>query len=86
MDYSEQALKQHREWHGKIRVNTPCPMNSREDLSVAYTPGVAAPCLEIAKDVEKSYEYTKEDNICNQKYYSKKYCIFSRLDIGFNLL
>ena len=56
MDYSEQALKQHREWHGNIRVNTPCPMNSREDLSVAYTPGVAAPCLEIAKDVEKSYE------------------------------
>ena len=63
MDYSEQALKQHREWHGKIRVNTPCPMNSREDLSVAYTPGVAAPCLEIAKDVEKSYEYTRRGNL-----------------------
>lgn len=63
MDYSEQALKQHREWHGKIRVNTPCPLNSREDLSVAYTPGVAAPCLEIAKDVEKSYEYTRRGNL-----------------------
>ena len=63
MDYSEQALKQHREWHGKIRVNTPCPMNSREDLSVAYTPGVAVPCLEIAKDVEKSYEYTRRGNL-----------------------
>jgi len=63
LDYSEQALKQHREWHGKIRVNTPCPMNSREDLSVAYTPGVAAPCLEIAKDVEKSYEYTRRGNL-----------------------
>ena len=63
MDYSEQALKQHREWHGKIRVNTPCPLNSREDLSVAYTPGVAVPCLEIAKDVEKSYEYTRRGNL-----------------------
>ena len=63
LDYSEQALKQHREWHGKIRVNTPCPLNSREDLSVAYTPGVAVPCLEIAKDVEKSYEYTRRGNL-----------------------
>ncbi len=53
----------HREWKGKIRVETPCPLDSRDDLSTAYTPGVAAPCLEIAKDVEKSYEYTRRGNL-----------------------
>ncbi len=63
MDYNAQALKMHREWKGKIRVETPCPLNSRDDLSTAYTPGVAAPCLEIAKDVEKSYEYTRRGNL-----------------------
>ncbi len=63
MDYNAQALKMHREWKGKIRVETPCPLNDRDDLSVAYTPGVAAPCLEIAKDVEKSYEYTRRGNL-----------------------
>ncbi len=63
MDYNEQALKMHREWKGKIRVETPCPVNTRDDLSVAYTPGVAAPCLEIARDVEKSYEYTRRGNL-----------------------
>lgn len=63
MDYAEQALKMHREWKGKIRVETPCPLKDRDDLSVAYTPGVAAPCLEIAKDVEKSYEYTRRGNL-----------------------
>ncbi len=63
MDYNAQALKMHREWTGKIRVETPCPLNDRDDLSVAYTPGVAAPCLEIAKDVEKSYEYTRRGNL-----------------------
>lgn len=63
MDYSEQALKMHREWKGKIRVETPCPLNGKDDLSVAYTPGVAAPCLEIAKDKEKSYEYTRRGNL-----------------------
>lgn len=63
MDYAEQALKMHREWKGKIRVETPCPLNGRDDLSVAYTPGVAAPCLEIARDKEKSYEYTRRGNL-----------------------
>lgn len=63
MDYNQQALKMHREWKGKIRVETPCPLTSQDDLAVAYTPGVAAPCLEIAKDVEKSYEYTRRGNL-----------------------
>lgn len=63
MDYAAQALKMHREWKGKIRVETPCPLTNKDELSVAYTPGVAAPCLEIAKDVEKSYEYTRRGNL-----------------------
>ena len=63
MDYAAEALKKHREWKGKIRVETPCPLESRDDLSVAYTPGVAAPCLEIAKDTELSYEYTRRGNL-----------------------
>nr|WP_201751250.1 MULTISPECIES: malic enzyme-like NAD(P)-binding protein [unclassified Neglectibacter] len=53
----------HREWKGKIRVDTPCPLAGRDDLSVAYTPGVAAPCLEIAKDKELSYTYTRRGNL-----------------------
>ena len=63
MDYAAEALKKHREWKGKIRVETPCPLESRDDLSVAYTPGVAAPCLEIAKDTELSYEFTRRGNL-----------------------
>lgn len=63
MDYNKEALKMHREWRGKIRVETPCPLTSRDELSVAYTPGVAAPCLEIQQDVEKSYEYTRRGNL-----------------------
>ena len=63
MNYAEEAIKKHKEWKGKIRVTTPCTMESRDDLSVAYTPGVAAPCLEIAKNVEDSYLYTRRGNL-----------------------
>ncbi len=63
MDYSQKALQMHRQWQGKIRVNTVCPLGNKDDLSVAYTPGVAAPCLEIAKDTEKSYDYTRRGNL-----------------------
>ncbi|HIY26575.1 MAG TPA: NAD-dependent malic enzyme [Candidatus Acutalibacter pullistercoris] len=63
MDRNEKALELHRQWRGKIRVTTPCKLEDREDLSLAYTPGVAAPCLEIQKDVEKSYEYTRRGNL-----------------------
>ncbi len=63
MDYAAKALEMHREWQGKIRVDTPCPLKGKDDLSVAYTPGVAAPCLEIAKDKELSYTYTRRGNL-----------------------
>ena len=63
MDYAAKALEMHKEWKGKIRVGTPCPLNGKDDLSVAYTPGVAAPCLEIAKDKDLSYTYTRRGNL-----------------------
>ena len=63
MNYSEKAIEMHEKWQGKIRVETVCPLNSRDDLSTAYTPGVAAPCLEIAKDTSLSYKYTRRGNL-----------------------
>ena len=63
MTIAEESLKKHYEWGGKIEVVTRCPIESREDLSLAYTPGVAQPCLEIQKDVNKSYELTRRSNI-----------------------
>ncbi len=63
MSISEESLKKHYEWQGKIEVVTRCPIESREDLSLAYTPGVAQPCLEIQKDINKSYELTRRSNI-----------------------
>lgn len=64
MDYAKESLKKHYEWKGKIRVVTDIPVRSAEDLSLAYTPGVAQPCLEIQKDAEKSYELTRRWNLC----------------------
>lgn len=63
MDYSKKALEMHEKWQGKIRVETPCPLTDRDELSVAYTPGVAAPCLEIQRDPEKSFTYTRRGNL-----------------------
>ncbi|RKJ39970.1 NADP-dependent malic enzyme [Acutalibacter sp. 1XD8-33] len=63
MDYMQKALEMHEKWRGKIRVETPCPLENRDDLSVAYTPGVAAPCLEIQKDPELSFAYTRRGNL-----------------------
>ena len=63
MNISEQSLKKHYDWQGKIEVVTRCPIDTREDLSLAYTPGVATPCLEIQKDVDKSYELTRRSNL-----------------------
>lgn len=63
MDIKEQSLKKHYEWNGKIEVVTRVPINTREDLSLAYTPGVAQPCLEIQKDINKSYTLTRRNNI-----------------------
>ncbi len=63
MDIREESLKKHYEWKGKIEVISRVPINSREDLSLAYTPGVAEPCLEINKDINKSYELTRRSNL-----------------------
>ncbi|MCR4639910.1 NADP-dependent malic enzyme [Ruminococcus sp.] len=63
MNYAEESLKKHYEWQGKIEVICRAPLETREDLSLAYTPGVAQPCLEIQKDVDKSYELTRRSNL-----------------------
>ena len=63
MDIRAESLKKHYEWQGKIEVISRAPINSREDLSLAYTPGVAEPCLEINKDINKSYELTRRSNL-----------------------
>ena len=64
MDYAKESLKRHAQWRGKIEVVSTVPCGSREDLSLAYTPGVAEPCREIQKDVNKSYELTRRHNLC----------------------
>ena len=64
MDYAKESLRLHGEWKGKIEVVATVPVASKEDLSLAYTPGVAQPCLEIQKDLEKSYELTRRHNLC----------------------
>lgn len=63
MDYAAESLKRHYEWKGKIEVICRAPLETREDLSLAYTPGVAQPCLEIQKDINKSYELTRRSNL-----------------------
>ena len=63
MSISEKSLQKHYEWKGKIEVVTRCPIETREDLSLAYTPGVATPCLEIQKDSDKSFELTRRGNM-----------------------
>ena len=63
MDIKERALKAHEEWKGKIEVNARCKIENAEDLTIAYTPGVAEPCLEISKDPDLSYKYTRRGNL-----------------------
>lgn len=63
MNYAEVSLKKHYDWNGKIEVTCRAPLETRDDLSLAYTPGVAEPCLEIQKDVNKSYELTRRNNL-----------------------
>ncbi len=64
MDYAKESLKLHSEWGGKIEVVSRVPVASKDDLSLAYTPGVAQPCLEIQKDVNRSYDLTRRHNMC----------------------
>ena len=64
MDYAKESLLRHAQWGGKIEVVSKVPCATKEDLSLAYTPGVAQPCLEIQKDINKSYELTRRHNLC----------------------
>ena len=64
MDYAKESLRLHGDWKGKIEVVTRVPVENKDDLSLAYTPGVAQPCLEIQKDVDKSYDLTRRWNMC----------------------
>ena len=64
MDYAKESLRLHKEWKGKIEVVSTVPVSTKDDLSLAYTPGVAQPCLEIKDDIEKSYELTRRWNMC----------------------
>ena len=64
MDYAKESLRLHEAWKGKIEVRATVPAASREDLSLAYTPGVAAPCLAIREDPSRSYTLTRRHNLC----------------------
>ena len=64
MDYAKESLRLHEEWKGKIEVIATVPVKTKEDLSLAYTPGVAQPCLEIQQDIDKSYTLTRRHNLC----------------------
>ncbi len=64
MDYAKESLRLHGEWKGKIEVIATVPVATKDDLSLAYTPGVAQPCLEIQKDINKSYDLTRRHNMC----------------------
>lgn len=64
MDYAKESLRLHGEWKGKIEVIATVPVATKDDLSLAYTPGVAQPCLEIQKNISKSYELTRRHNLC----------------------
>ena len=65
MDYAKESLRLHEQWKGKIEVTATVPVQSKEDLALAYTPGVAQPCLEIQKDRSKSYDLTRRHNLCD---------------------
>ena len=63
MDYAKESIRLHEKWKGKIEVIATVPVESKEDLSLAYTPGVAQPCLEIKDDISRSYELTRRHNM-----------------------
>ena len=64
MDYAKESLRLHGDWKGKIEMVATVPAGNREELSLAYTPGVAQPCLEIQKDISLSYQLTRRHNLC----------------------
>ena len=64
MDYAKESLRLHREWKGKFEINPTAPVSTTEDLSLAYTPGVAEPCRVIQQDIDESYNLTRRGNLC----------------------
>lgn len=62
MDYNSLSIEQHKKYKGKLAVQSKVPLETREDLATYYSPGVAAPCLEIAENPEKAYDYTRKNN------------------------
>ncbi|MFA6866638.1 MAG: NAD-dependent malic enzyme, partial [Clostridia bacterium] len=63
MDYAKESLRLHSEWKGKLEITSRVQVTNKDELSLAYTPGVAQPCLEIQKDINKSYELTRRWNL-----------------------
>ena len=84
MDYAKESLRLHGEWKGKIEVVTRVPVENKDDLSLAYTPGVAQPCLEIQKDVNKSYELTRRWNMCLETLDRKPECRLWKVNVSFS--
>ena len=74
MDYAEAALKMHRENHGKLEMASKIPLTTRDELSTAYTPGVAAPCLKIKEDKSEAYTYTAKGNLVSALKVKCKLC------------
>ena len=68
MDYRKESLRLHREWHGKLEVTARAKVNDKDSLSLAYTPGVAEPCLAIQEDYKKSWELTRRWNMVAVNY------------------
>ena len=79
MTLKEEALAKHYEWKGKIEVISRTPIKNREQLSLAYTPGVAEPCLEIAKDPMKVYELTRRQNLVAANKYKIAFVISTKI-------
>ena len=80
MNYAEESLKLHEQWKGKIEVTATVPVETENDLSLAYTPGVAQPCLEIQKNMARSYDLTRRHNLCAD--FCKHFIIENLLCLG----
>ena len=80
MNYAEESLRLHGEWKGKIEVVSRVSVKNKEDLSLAYTPGVAQPCLEIQKDYDKSFTLTRRSNLVAPEELTDKYILPAAFD------
>jgi len=80
MDYKKISLERHYEWNGKIEIASRVRINTQEDLSLAYTPGVAEPCMEIYNNYEKSFDLTRRGNLVADDELNEEYIIPNALD------